>query len=78
LQKFWRNSESIGEKERPGSRTRRKKGKKNKDSKQNVKSDLRTPVPALTSVAGLVLGYTDEINGSALVIARNHPWKSLK
>jgi hypothetical protein len=39
----------------------------------------RRPVPALTSVAGLVLGYTDKINGSALIIiARNHPWKSLK
>jgi hypothetical protein len=35
-------------------------------------------VPALTSVAGLVLAYADAKNGSALVIARNHPWKSLK
>jgi hypothetical protein len=36
------------------------------------------PVPALTSVAGLVLGCADAKNGSALVIARNRPWKSHK
>jgi hypothetical protein len=36
-------------------------------------------VPALASVAGLMLAYADAKNGSALVIpARNHPWKSLK
>jgi hypothetical protein len=39
---------------------------------------LEISVPALTSVAGLMLAYADAKNGSALVIARNHPWKSPK
>jgi hypothetical protein len=43
-----------------------------------VAMEFLPSAPALASVAGLVLGYADAINGSALVIARNHPWKSLK
>jgi hypothetical protein len=42
LQKFWRNSERIGGKERSGSRTRRKKERRTEVvSKQNAKSGPR-------------------------------------